>query len=238
MDFADTLIEGVLIRRYKRFFADVLLPSGETVVAHCANTGAMTSCAEPGFKVWLSPATNPKRKLKYTWELAQDNDQNWIGVNTNNANRLVEEALNNKVIKELSQFDSIKREHKPENATSRFDFLLTQNSTENSFRSCLLEVKSVTLCEGETGFFPDAVTTRGAKHCRELAQFVTNETRCVLLFCVQHTGIKQLKIAQHIDPDYNQALQQAKYAGVEILVYGCDMSDKKILVNQSLPIVF
>jgi len=238
MDFAATLIEGVLIRRYKRFFADVALPNGETIVAHCPNTGAMTGCAEPGFKVWVSPANNPKRKLKYTWELAQNFQQQWIGVNTGNANRLVEEALHNNVISEVSQFDTIKREYKPTNAQSRFDFLLSMKDPETHTKRCLLEVKSVTLCEQGIGYFPDAVTTRGAKHCRELAEHIADDTRCVLLFCVQHTGIQHLKIAHHIDPDYNQALQQAKSAGVEVLAYSCNIGDKKILLNQQLPIVF
>ena len=238
MDFASALIEGVLIRRYKRFFADVQLPNGEIVVAHCANTGAMTGCAEPGFKVWLSPANNPKRKLQYTWELAQNSEQQWIGVNTANANRVVEEALQHNKVKELCQFNQVKREYKPENATSRFDFLLTQDDAVENNQRCLVEVKSVTLCDGNLGYFPDAVTTRGAKHCRELAEYVSNDTRCVLLFCVQHSGVEQVKIAQHIDPDYNQSLQLARDAGVEVLAYKCKISDKKILLIQSLPVVF
>lgn len=237
MDFSTGLIEGVLIRRYKRFFADVALPNGETVVAHCPNTGAMTGCAEPGFNVWISRSNNPKRKLKYTWELAKNNRQQWIGVNTGSANKLVEEALHNKIIEEVAQYSLIKREHKPEGSNSRFDFLLTNPQT-NAPRSCLLEVKSVTLCEGNIGYFPDAVTTRGTKHCLELADQISTDVHCVLLFCIQHSGIEQLKIAQSIDPDYTLALHQARRKGVTIIAYQCDLNDKKILLNQSLPIVF
>lgn len=238
MDFNTTLIEGVLIRRYKRFFADIALPNGEIIVAHCPNTGAMTGCAEPGFKAWVSRSDNPKRKLKYTWELAQNNQGHWIGINTGKANKLVEEALQKHAIGAVSQYATIKREFKPENANSRFDFLLTDSQVKGPYERCLLEVKSVTLCEEHTGYFPDTVTTRGTKHCLELAEHVSPITQCVLLFCVQHSGIKQLKFAEHIDPDYNEALQQARLKGVTIMAYQCDLSDKKILLNQELPIVY
>lgn len=238
MDFSTTLIEGVLIRRYKRFFADIALPSGETIVAHCPNTGAMTGCAEPGFKAWVSRSDNPRRKLKYTWELAQNDQKQWIGINTGRANKLVEEALYSRIIEAVSGYATIKREYKPANSNSRFDFLLSEHHTKDSEFRCLLEVKSVTLCEQQTGYFPDTVTTRGTKHCLELAEQVSSSTECVLLFCVQHSGIKQLKIAEHIDPDYNQALQVARGKGVKIIAYQCDLSDKKILLNQELPIVY
>jgi sugar fermentation stimulation protein A len=235
MEFELPLIEGVLIKRYKRFFADVQLPNGEIVVAHCPNTGAMTGCAEPGFKVWISPSNNPKRKLKYTWELAMDCSGNFIGVNTGRANKIVEQALALKQIDEVQHFETFKREFKPENGNSRFDFLLRN---ENDDLQCFLEVKSVTLRSENIGFFPDAVTTRGAKHCRELASYVSDFRSCILLFCVQHTGIKEVRIAEHIDPDYNLALLDAKSKGVQVIAYGCDMSYKKIQLNQSLPIVF
>lgn len=237
MDFNGQLIEGRLIRRYKRFFADVALPSGEIVVAHCANTGAMTGCAEPGFKVWLSRSNNPKRKLKYSWELTQNNQNQWIGINTNRANKLVEEALNQRTIMEVSQYSLIRREYKPNGANSRFDFLLSEPQIQSP-QKCLLEVKSVTLCDGETGYFPDTVTTRGTRHCLELAQQLSITTHCVLLFCVQHSGVKQLKIAQNIDPEYSRALNHARSGGVTVIAYQCYLNDKKIYINQQLPIVF
>ncbi|MDM7861291.1 DNA/RNA nuclease SfsA [Alteromonas sp. ASW11-36] len=234
MDFALPLISGTLIKRYKRFFADVKLDSGEVVTAHCANTGAMTGCAEPGFKVWLSPANNPKRKLQYTWEIAINDDGAKIGVNTNNANKIVAHALHSKHIAEVSEYDHIRPEFKPQGADSRFDFLLQSEGIPD----CLLEVKSLTLCEGSTGFFPDAVTTRGAKHCAELANYAQQGYRAILLFCVQHTAVEQVKVAAHVDAKYAEALCQARQQGVEVLAYKCAIEEEKTLINQKLDIVF
>lgn len=193
----------------------------------------MTGCAEPGYSVWVSPANNPKRKLQYTWELAQTNGGDMIGVNTNAANKIVEHALRTGKISQLSAYTNVRREYKPEGANSRFDFLIRHDAAQ-----CLVEVKSLTLCEDNLGFFPDAVTTRGAKHCRELANFVTVQQRCVLLFCVQHTGVERVQIAKHIDPDYAQAVNQARCSGVEILAYRCLINEQKILINQEVSIEF
>lgn len=233
MQFESPLLRGTLIKRYKRFFADIQLDNGEIITAHCANTGAMTGCAEPGYLVWVSPANNPKRKLQYTWELAQTDDGDMIGVNTNAANKVVEHALESGTIDQLIAFPKIRREYKPEGANSRFDFLV-----QNEFEQCLVEVKSLTLCENQLGYFPDAVTTRGAKHCRELANYVSDSCRCVLLFCVQHTGVEKVKIAEHIDPDYALAVAEARRRGVEILAYRCSIDQKKIVINQEVIIDF
>ena len=159
MQFTTPLLHGKLIRRYKRFLADVTLDSGEEVIAHCPNTGAMTGCAEPGYEVWLSPSDNPKRKLAYTWELAKTFDGHFIGINTHNANKLVAEALDNKAIAEFSHVQDWKAEVTPPGADSRFDFRITTAEGD-----AYIEVKSVTLLEEEKGYFPDARTTRGAKH--------------------------------------------------------------------------
>jgi sugar fermentation stimulation protein A len=161
----NSLVQGTLVKRYKRFLADVELNSGELVVAHCPNTGAMTGCAEPGWRVWLSPSNNPKRKLAYTWELAQTDNSDWIGINTQNANKLVSEALTKGVITELLGYQTVQAEVKFGEENSRVDFLLTGKDKPN----CYLEVKSVTLALDEKGFFPDAKTERGRKHLRELA---------------------------------------------------------------------
>lgn len=230
MEFAAPLLPGTLIKRYKRFFADVTLDSGETVTAHCANTGAMTGCAEPGYRVWLSPANNPKRKLQYTWELVQNADGDWIGINTNRANKIVAEALESGKIKQVADLTEIRAEYKPEGANSRFDFLLS-NSGQSQ---CLLEVKSLTLKQQGIGYFPDAVTARGAKHCLELAEYAESGKRCVLVFCVQHTGIERVQVAHHIDPTYAQAVKTAVQSGVEIYAYGCHIDEEKIFINHEL----
>ena len=164
MKFSPSLLRGTLIKRYKRFFADVELEDGTIVTAHCPNTGAMSGCAEPGYTVFLSESTNPKRKLKYTWELAQTFDGHFIGINTHNANKLVAEALDNKVLKEFSDITRWKAEVTPPTANSRFDFALERENAQHQGIIEYMEVKSVTLAENSKGFFPDAVTQRGAKH--------------------------------------------------------------------------
>lgn len=230
MQFCSDLIKGTLIKRYKRFLADVELADGQVVTAHCPNTGAMTGCAEPGFDVWLSTNDNPKRKLAYTWELAVNNQQQWIGINTHNANKLVIEGINNGVIPELSGYQRLRAEVKYGAEASRIDILLSSGSEP----ACYVEVKSVTLLEQGRGWFPDAKTTRGQKHLRELSQMASQGERAVLFFCVQHTGIKEVAVAAHIDPDYADALRSAMANGMEVICYGCDINQEKIELNQAL----
>ena len=232
MQFTTSLLRGTLIRRYKRFLADVTLPDGETITAHCPNTGAMTGCAEPGFTVWLSQSDNPKRKLPYTWELAQDFNQNFIGINTHNANKLVAEALNNKSLDAFNQVEEVKREVTPPGASSRFDFAF-----QRSGKTEYMEVKSVTLSEDGAGYFPDAVTTRGKRHCLELAALAEQGIPTTLAFCVQHTGIKSVSIASHIDPQYAEAVNEAHRKGVRIVAFGCLINQQKVEINQSLPVI-
>lgn len=232
MQFTTSLLRGTLIRRYKRFLADVTLPDGETITAHCPNTGAMTGCAEPGFTVWLSQSDNPKRKLPYTWELAQDFNQNFIGINTHNANKLVAEALNNKSLDAFNQVEEVKREVTPPGASSRFDFAF-----QRSGKTEYMEVKSVTLNEDGAGYFPDAVTTRGKRHCLELAALAERGIPTTLAFCVQHTGIKSVSIASHIDPQYAEAVNEAHRKGVKIVAFGCLINQQKVEINQSLPVI-
>ncbi len=232
MQFTTSLLRGTLIRRYKRFLADVTLPDGEIITAHCPNTGAMTGCAEPGFTVWLSQSDNPKRKLPYTWELAQDFNQNFIGINTHNANKLVAEALNNKSLDAFNQVEEVKREVTPPGASSRFDFAF-----QRSGKTEYMEVKSVTLNEDGAGYFPDAVTTRGKRHCLELAALAERGIPTTLAFCVQHTGIKSVSIASHIDPQYAEAVNEAHRKGVKIVAFGCLINQQKVEINQSLPVI-
>lgn len=231
MKFVSPLIQGILVKRYKRFFADIELESGDIVTAHCPNTGSMKACAESGWKAWLSQHNNPKRKLAYTWELVENHHGHLIGINTHNANKLVAEALQNAQIPELCGYSQIKPEVKYGNENSRIDFLLSADGKSD----CYVEVKSVTLLEQDWGCFPDAVTTRGQKHLRELAQLATEGKRAVLLFLVQHTGIKQVTVARHIDPKYAEALQNALDAGMEIIVYGCEMKGDEYKVSYSCP---
>ncbi|TPV57965.1 DNA/RNA nuclease SfsA [Aestuariibacter sp. GS-14] len=233
MQFTSPLLRGTLIRRYKRFFADILLDSGEHITAHCPNTGAMTGCAEPGFITYVSPANNPKRKLKFTWELVFTPQQHWIGINTQHANTLASEAIKQGIHPLFEHLQAVRREVKAPDGQSRFDFCLTQQ--DNSL--CYLEVKSVTLADGKQGYFPDAVTTRGTKHVQGLAELARTGVDTCLFFCVQHSAIEQVSVAHHIDPAYALAVEDAVAAGVKVLAVSCKMSEEKITINQLLPVI-
>lgn len=233
MQYPTILQQGVLLKRYKRFLADVELPNGRVVTAHCANTGAMTGCAEPGWQVWLSVSNNPNRKLAYSWELVLTNLGHWISINTHKANDLVAEALNNNSIEELHGYSRIQREVKFGQEKSRIDFLLMDDERPD----CYVEVKSVTLLQHQQGYFPDAVSLRGQKHLRELGQLAREGKRAVLLFCVQHSAIDSVKVAQHIDPQYALELDEAMACGVQILACRAQISAEKIFINQSIPFI-
>jgi sugar fermentation stimulation protein A len=231
MQFSFPLNQGTLIKRYKRFLADVQLADGSVVIAHCPNTGAMTGCAEPGWKVWLSPSNNPKRKLLYTWEVVLTDQLHWIGINTHKANVLVKEAIHENGIAELVGYKTLQAEVKFGEEKSRIDFLLTDPAKAD----CYVEVKSVTLLADNAGYFPDAKTLRGQKHLRELSLIAKQGKRAILFFCVQHSGIQSVQVAKNIDPDYAKELKQAMLDGVQILCYGCKINSEKIYINQSLP---
>lgn len=233
MQFSTPLIQGTLIKRYKRFLADVKLADGSIVIAHCPNTGAMTGCAEPGWKVWLSQSNNPKRKLLFTWEVVLTSQLQWIGINTHKANILVKEAIQESKIDELRDYKTLQAEVKFGEENSRIDFLLTDPQKPD----CYVEVKSVTLLDNNVGYFPDAKTLRGQKHLRELSLIANQGKRAVLFFCVQHSGIQSVQVAKHIDPDYAKELKQAMLNGIQILCYGCKISSEKIYLNQSLPFI-
>ncbi|AZG34958.1 DNA/RNA nuclease SfsA [Shewanella psychromarinicola] len=227
MKFTPELESGVLIKRYKRFLADIMLPNGQAITIYCPNTGSMKNCLFPGEKVWFSTSDNPKRKYAHTWEIMQTDQQQLIGINTNRANALAEEAIHKQVITELQGYDKLKREVKYGNENSRIDILLTsQNRPE-----CYIEVKSCTLLEGQEGYFPDAVTTRGQKHLRELSHMVALGHRAILLFVVQHSGITSVRPARHIDPQYADLLQQAVSNGVEVLAYKTQCSSQGSLIT-------
>ena len=234
MKFPDPLIHGTLIKRYKRFLADVELDDGTLVTAHCANSGSMLGVKEPGSEVWLSPAHNPKRKLRYTWELIRVGEY-LVGINTSRPNGLVEEAVANGAISELSGYESMRREVKY-GRNSRIDLLLEGNG----FPTCYVEVKSVTLKRGVGAEapveFPDAVTTRGSKHLIELCSMAAQGMRAVMVFLVQRQDGPRFSVAADIDPAYAANLRQASDSGVEILCYACKMSLKEIMVAGPVPL--
>ena len=207
--------KATLIKRYKRFLADVILEDGSTTTIHVANTGAMTGCATPNDTVFYSVSDNKKRKYPFSWELSQTNENHWICVNTIRANQLVEEALINQEISELKNFTDLKREVKYGNENSKIDFHLIDEQHNETF----IEVKSVTLLEGKQGYFPDAKTERGQKHLRELIEVAKQGKRAILLFAVLHSGITSVKAAAHIDEKYAQLLTLAQQKGVEVIAY-------------------
>jgi len=221
------VIFGKLIRRYKRFLADVELDDGTVVTAHCPNTGRMTTCAEPGWRVALSDSANPKRKYRYTWELVH-NGTCWICVNTGRANAVAFEAVSNGWIPELAGYDDVLREQTFGN--SRFDLLLKKG---NEF--CYVEVKNVTLLAEDGSYaFPDAITERGHKHLNELIEVVKAGHRAAMLYVIPRSDGSQFRAAHEIDPDYAQALEKAVAAGVEIHVWQAAVSPKEVRLEQNL----
>lgn len=211
-----SLSHGILLRRYKRFLADIRLPNGEEITIHCANTGAMTGCANVGDTVWFSTSENPKRKYAHSWELTETAAGHFICVNTLRANQLVAEALGKRWITELTDYSHILPEQKYGEENSRIDFLLKGEGVAD----CFVEVKSTTLLsENGIGMFPDAKTERGQKHLRELMSIAQSGQHAVILFAVLHTGIRHFTVAKQIDPTYAMLFEQAKSYGVQPLVY-------------------
>jgi sugar fermentation stimulation protein A len=230
------LITGCLIRRYKRFLADVLLDSGETVTAHCANPGSMMGLSAPGSRVWLSVSDDPKRKLRHSWTLIEV-DFGWIGpqlvsIDTTNPNRLAEEAIGQGLIPDLAGYETLRREV-AYGRNSRIDLLLSGEGRPAAY----VEVKNVHLMR-QAGLveFPDSVTSRGAKHLEELGDMVDAGHRAVMLFIVQMQG-ERFAIAGDIDGAYQAALERAIARGVEVLVYACDVGVDRIAVRSRIPFV-
>ncbi len=232
MEFSPDLQPARLIKRYKRFLADVVTPQGEELTIHCANTGAMTGCATPGDTVWYSTSTSLTRKYPHSWELTETQQGDWICVNTLRANGLVREALNTGQIAELSGYDTLLPEVKYGAENSRIDFLLQASDRRN----CYIEVKSVTLLQQGKGYFPDAVTVRGQKHLRELSQIAQSGQRAVLFFAVLHSGIEDVAPARHIDARYAELLSQARQNGVEVLCYKAQLSPQGMVLRKALKV--
>ncbi|MGM0767757.1 MAG: DNA/RNA nuclease SfsA [Pseudomonadota bacterium] len=224
MKFPHPLIEGRLIRRYKRFLADVRLADGSEVVAHCPNTGSMLGCQPENARVWLSESDNPKRKLRYTWELVETAPGELACINTARPNGQARHGIESGLVEELAGYGKVRAEVRYGAEKSRIDLHLSEHPTR---ADAWVEVKNVTLCEAGTGYFPDAVTTRGQKHLRELIAQVRDGERAVLLFVVNHTGITSVRPADHIDPAYGQLLREAAEAGVEVLAYRAELGSER-----------
>jgi len=235
MEFVCPLVAGTLIRREKRFLAYVRLDDGREVVAHTNNSGRMTGCQDPGSRVWLSPADKPGRKLKWTWEIVQVQPGNIaVGINTLAPNRLVEEGVLDGTIGELAGYPEIRREVRYGVEGSRIDLLL---DGAEALPRAWVEVKNVTLIEGTRALFPDAVTTRGRKHLRELAAQVRAGDRGVLVFVVQRADARDVAPADAIGPAYAGELRRAARAGVEVLAYQAEVSSAAISLVRPLPVV-
>ncbi|CAL1240671.1 DNA/RNA nuclease SfsA [Candidatus Methylocalor cossyra] len=233
MRFPEPLIEGVLLRRYQRFLADVVLADGRLVTAHTPNTGSMRGCCRPGSRVWLKAANGGGRKYPWSWELVEAEPGVLVGINTGLANQLVREGVENGLVEELRGFGTVRQEVRFGRENSRIDLLL--ESADG--RRCYVEVKNVTLVEGGRALFPDAVTLRGAKHLRELTAMVRQGHRAVICFCVQRCDGREVGPADAIDPAYGQALREALGQGVEALAYRARVSLEGIALAERLPVV-
>ena len=233
MKFEHKLIPGTLIKRYKRFLADIQLDDGEIVTAHCANSGSMMGLKDEGSRVWLSPQTNPKAKLKYKWELI-DVSGSLVGINTARPNGLVQDAITEGTITELVGYQNLRREMKYGH-NSRIDIFLSGSSLNEA--DCYVEVKSVTLSRQKgIAEFPDAVTARGTKHLGELAQMVADGYRAMMIYLIQREDCGEFQLAADIDPAYEAAFYEALNSGVEAVCYGCILNTNEIIVGPRIPI--
>ncbi|HBC58731.1 MAG TPA: DNA/RNA nuclease SfsA [Gammaproteobacteria bacterium] len=233
MQLEPPLQRGTLVRRYKRFLADILSESGESLTIHCPNTGSMQGCLKAGAPVWYSRSDNKKRKYAYTWEMIEIEPGARIGINTHLANQLVREAWQKQRVTELTDYVQIEGEKKFGLENSRIDWRLT----DKCGAACYLEVKNVTLVEDGCAYFPDAVTTRGQKHLRELTHLAQSGTRAMLFFCVQHTAARKVAPADQIDSLYGELLREAVSSGVEVVAYRADVDPSGIELIDSIPLI-
>ena len=227
MKFKERLLQGILIKRYKRFFVDIKYQD-KTITAHCPNSGSMMGLLKLGNSVWFTQSNDPKRKLKYTLQMIGINKK-LVGINTHLTNKIVLEALEKKKIKSLSSFFNIKSEVKFSDNT-RFDFLIS-----NDKEKCFLEVKNVTLVrENNIAEFPDAITSRGTKHLRELINAKKKGYKSCILYLIQREDCKSLKIAKDIDEEYKNTFDTALKKGVKILCYDCKLNNEEIRINNQI----
>ncbi len=232
MEFQEPLLPATLIRRYQRFLADVTLPDGRNITVHCPNTGAMLGCAEPGLRVWLSRASNPKRKYAHTWELVETAAGVPVGINTARANALVAEALAAGLFPSLRGYRDLRPEVRAGQGW-RVDFLLDYGETQ-----CYLEVKNVTAAvQDREALFPDAVSTRATRHLRELMAMVTAGQRAALCFCVQRDDVDHVRPFDAVDPVYGRTLREAATQGVELLACSATLTPRAIVPRRRLAVV-
>ncbi|WP_135507226.1 DNA/RNA nuclease SfsA [Roseovarius aestuariivivens] len=230
MRFQTPLVPATLIRRYKRFLADIRLDDGTEAVAHCANPGSMMGLADPGTRIWVEPNDDPKKKLKYGWRLVDHGDGHFTGVDTGLPNRALKAALKAGEIPEFSAYAEVLPEQKYGDK-SRIDFLLRGPGLPDAY----IEVKSVTLCRTPgLAEFPDSVTARGAKHLAELAKMAQNRHRAVLFYLVQRTDCTRVAVAADIDPVYAEAFAAAQQFGVEILAYDTRITSETLVIGRKL----
>ena len=238
MQFAQALVPGRLVRRYKRFLADVELEGDGLVTAACPNTGSMLGCCEPGSRVWLSESDSPTRKYRHTWELVEARVARrgrgvMVGINTGLPNRLVAEAIEAGVIAELGGYAAIRREVPFGEERSRIDLVLESPSRP----ACFVEVKNVTAAvEAGVALFPDAVSARGTKHLRELVRLKAQGLRPVLVFCVQRGDVREVRPADAIDPLYGATLREAVAAGVEVMAWRAKVTARAIALETRIPV--
>lgn len=234
MLFDPPLIPGRLVRRYKRFLADVNLDDGTHVVAHCPNTGAMLGCDGPGWRVWLSPNDDPRRKLRFTWELVEVDGGTLVGINTQRANGLVREAVTAGLIPALAGYPDLRTEVAYGRERSRIDLLLAGHDVHGD---CHVEVKNVNAAvDRGVAVFPDAVTARGTKHLRELARVVAAGGRAMVVFCVQRSDVTEVRPADAIDPLYGRTLRQVMAAGVEVAAWRASISNTAMALVTPVPV--
>ena len=234
MRFEAPLVRGQLIRRYKRFLADVALADGRETTVHCPNTGSMLGCRTPGSTVWLLPAGNPARKYPLGWELVEARPEVLVGINTGRSNALVAEALDRGLIPRLAAYRHMRREVKLAESRSRIDFLLSGHPQDPD---CYLEVKNVTAAvNGGTAFFPDAVSVRATRHVEELTALAERGLRSAMCFCVQRSDVDRVRPADEIDPAYGQALRRAAAAGVEVYALKAEVTPDSVRLTQRVPV--
>lgn len=235
MRFGSPLQPGFLEKRYKRFLADVRLPDGEVVTCHCPNTGSMLGCADPGLRVWLSRASNPRRKYRYTWELVEVASGALVGVHTGRTNRLVGEAIDAGWIPRLRTYTRRRAEVNVPSAPMRADFRLTADSPP---AACFVEVKNVTAAvEDGTAFFPDAVSERGRRHLEVLAGVVRGgDGHAVNIFCAQRNDVQVIRPADAIDPAYGRALRDAAADGVDLVGLAASVTPEGIVADRLVPV--
>ena len=227
MKFKERLLQGILIKRYKRFFVDIKYKN-KIITGHCPNSGSMMRLLNKNNKVWFSESDNPNRKLRYTLEMIEV-DKKIVGINTLLTNKIVLEALNQKKINSLIKFNNIKTEIKFSENT-RFDFLLCNNK-----KKCFLEVKNVTLVrKKKVAEFPDAITSRGTKHLKELSNAKKKGYQSYILYLIQREDCKSFKIANDIDREYKAAFNKALKNGVKMLCYDCKLSNEEIRLNNQI----